>query len=296
MSAQTPRLRQIEAKLRRVERRDWWLWGATALITLLLLGAVASLSLPGLFATDFFFEWNLQIAVRGLTGMVLLFNLYAVYQKLIIKRLRAQLARQLSITAQLEAKADQLNELALRDPLTDLYNRRFADRHLETETARASRTGTPLSVLLFDLCDFKQINDRFGHAAGDLALQVFAAHLKQAFRETDILVRMGGDEFMAVLPDCEATEVPFLVERLGTVTMEWAQQRIQIRNAVGWAQLRPRETSAQLLQRADQMMYTHKRRGKAVALLSFQQSAENPVRVGTGEVEREILELRANAS
>jgi predicted signal transduction protein with EAL and GGDEF domain len=78
--------------------------------------------------------------------------------------------------------------------------------------------------------------------------------------------------------------------------MEWAQQRIQIRNAVGWAQLRPRETSAQLLQRADQMMYTHKRRGKAVALLSFQQSAENPVRVGTGEVEREILELRANAS
>src|SRR5438046_8978906 len=99
-------------------------------------------------------------------------------------------------------QAEEFQEKAIRDTLTGLYNRRLAEERLMVEVTRSKRYGHPLSVLALDLNDFKLINDGYGHAAGDLVLKRFADRLKQAIRVPDLAARIGGDEFLVLLPEC----------------------------------------------------------------------------------------------
>lgn len=196
-------LKGIRTGLRRLELRDWWHWGVTFFLILLLVGAVAALSSAILLReNDVPFQLHLSSAVRGLVALVLLFTLNTIYQQTQIRRLRHGLTEQIDVAARLAAQALESQQLALLDPLTGLCNRRFAERQLQIEMARSDRHGYPLTVLALDINGLKQINDNLGHAAGDLAIQSFAGRLKKALRSSDWAARVGGDEFLVILPEC----------------------------------------------------------------------------------------------
>ncbi len=252
-------LEEIRARLRRLERQDWWLWGAAVVVMLLLTLAVFSLSFPEILREENPFYWvQLEIAVRGLFGLVLLFSVFVVYQQILIKRLRRQLAAQLAEMAALESRAEVFERLAVVDPLTELYNRRFAKEHVPIEMARAARQGYSLTALMLDLNGFKAINDEHGHAAGDAALQEFARHLKRCFRSSDLPVRMGGDEFLVLLPECPAEQVPKVLMHLRGLTVEHDGTMLAITFAAGWAEYRLGEPVEDFLARADQALYADK--------------------------------------
>ena len=104
-------------------------------------------------------------------------------------------------------------EMSLTDELTGLYNRRHFYDSLEMEMYRTKRYGQPFSLALLDLNEFKEYNDRYGHASGDSVLQMFAKALRASFRKTDIICRYGGDEFSIILPSTNAKAAKDIVER-----------------------------------------------------------------------------------
>jgi two-component system cell cycle response regulator len=104
--------------------------------------------------------------------------------------------------------------LAMRDPLTGLYNRRYALPQLATVAARSREDGSQFAVMVMDLDRFKQVNDRYGHAAGDQVLVEVARRLTVNLRETDVLARIGGEEFLAILPRSCAATAQQVAERL----------------------------------------------------------------------------------
>jgi diguanylate cyclase (GGDEF)-like protein len=152
--------------------------------------------------------------------------------------------------------------MAMVDPLTGLYNRRFGVQRLAAEVARSERRGHPLTVLTLDLNDFKQINDRHGHPAGDHVLQEFAIHLNKVIRGSDMAVRLGGDEFLVLLPECTLEQLQLVLGRLGALEVLWQGQRIPVSFSAGWKQYELGDRPEELLARADQALYAGKRASK----------------------------------
>lgn len=248
--------------LKRLERRDWWMWWAAVMVMLLLTFLVVMVALPSILReTSQTFQLNLNVAVHALVGLVLLFNLYTIYQQWLIKRLRRQTAHHLEMLSSLKIRAEEFHRLATHDPLTGLSNRRLGLERLEAEVARSQRYGHPLSVLMLDLNSFKAINDKYGHAAGDNVLRTFSDRLSKLIRASDLAVRMGGDEFLVILPECELQSVSSLVRRLGTLKMDLQGSEMEVASAAGWAAYEKDETAQCLMERADKALYENKRGG-----------------------------------
>ncbi|MFB0826280.1 histidine kinase N-terminal 7TM domain-containing protein [Chromobacterium violaceum] len=168
--------------------------------------------------------------------------------------------------AQIEALQAALREQTLRDPLTHLFNRRYLDETFERERERAEREGKPIAVAMLDLDDFKRINDRHGHQIGDRVLQALAGLLRQRSRAADIVCRLGGEEFMVVLPGSDAEQAQHRVE-------EWRRAFHQMEHAgehpfrasfsCGIAALPGNgRVLDELYRRADQALYQAKAAGK----------------------------------
>jgi len=119
-------------------------------------------------------------------------------------------------TTELRERNEQLKKLATRDPLTGLYNRRYLDRRLAEEFHRLQRYGTPYSVVLLDIDDFKQVNDAWGHSVGDEVLKQVAGDLRAGLRQVDIVARYGGEEFLVLLPNTDADASLVTAQRLRT--------------------------------------------------------------------------------
>ncbi len=102
--------------------------------------------------------------------------------------------------AEIESLNRQLHEQAIRDPLTGLHNRRYFEEVAAREVARSARSGVPLAIAAIDLDRFKAVNDSWGHAVGDLVLKAFGAILASAVRSSDLVCRIGGEEFVVLLP------------------------------------------------------------------------------------------------
>lgn len=160
-----------------------------------------------------------------------------------------------------------LQELATRDGLTGLYNRRYLNDALPRECARARRDGQPLALIMFDLDHFKQVNDQYGHAAGDEVLKTLAELLKKGVRESDLICRYGGEEFVAVMPNMSASQAWTRVEswrqQLQEMVIVVADFRIHITLSAGMAVFPEHgDNPDQLLTRADEMLYQSKEQGR----------------------------------
>jgi diguanylate cyclase (GGDEF)-like protein len=253
----------VREHLRKLDRRQWWLWSSTLLILILLSIAIASFTFPSMLSRDQgTYSFYLNQAVRSLVGLVLVFSVYLVYQQTTIIRMRNELATQIDSLAKVQSLTDEVYKLAALDQLTGLYNRRSGEQRLAEEISRAVRHQRPLTVLLLDLDGLKQTNDKLGHAAGDLVLKTFSERLQKAIRGSDLAVRLGGDEFMALLPECRAEEVRHVMARIEGLEVEYESTRIPIRFSRGWTDYKPGETSEELLKRADDALYADKRAGK----------------------------------
>jgi diguanylate cyclase (GGDEF)-like protein len=241
---------------RDIEKKDWWIWGNTVLVMLLLTGAISVLALPGLTANArTFFRVSLKDAVLVLVLLVVFFNVYTIHQQVLIKRLRRQLIER-------QGHSELLRNLAMVDSLTGLFNRRFAEQRLTAEVSRSSRRGHPLSVLSLDLNKFKEINDTYGHLAGDAVLQEFANRLSKAVRGSDLAVRMGGDEFLVILPDCQAEEVERILARLQNVEAVCDGKRIRVEYSAGWREYKFGDSPEDLVAASDEALYANKRANK----------------------------------
>jgi diguanylate cyclase (GGDEF)-like protein len=208
------------------------------------------------------YSFYLNQAVRALVGLVLVFSVYLIYQQVQLMRLRHEVADQMQSLAKVETLASEVYKLAALDQLTGLYNRRSGEQRLAQEISRAQRHGRPLTVLLMDLDGLKQINDRHGHAAGDTVLKGFADRLQRAIRGSDLAVRLGGDEFMALLPECRSEEVRHVLGRLEGMEFEFDNEKLRLQYSRGWTDYAAGETPQELLKRADIALYENKRAGK----------------------------------
>ena len=163
------------------------------------------------------------------------------------------------------AKEKALFEQAVRDPLTGAYNRRYFQdvlaRHVGTHTA-----GRPLACAYFDLDDFKPINDRLGHAAGDAALMGFVKTVKSELRAVDILARLGGDEFAVLFVNCDLDTAETAITRIRTLLKGegWMFEGVSrpLSFSSGLAQCHPDDSVATLLERTDKAVYAAKAAGK----------------------------------
>ncbi len=249
--------------LRKLDRRQWWLWSSTLLVLVLLTVAVASFEFPSILAKEqSTYSFYLNQAVRSLVGIVLIFSVYLIYQQTVITRMRNQLADQIESLAKVESLTNEVYKLAALDQLTGLYNRRSGEQRLSEEISRAIRHQRPLTVLMIDLDGLKQTNDKLGHAIGDLVLRSFALRLQRAIRGSDLAVRLGGDEFMVLLPECRVEEVHLVMERLSELEIEHEGSKIACNFSCGWTDYKPGETAEELLKRADEALYAHKRAGQ----------------------------------
>ena len=244
---------ELANQLRQIEKRDWWVWGYSILVMFLLTFAVTALALPAIRqGAQTIFKINIIEVVLGLIALVVLFNVYVISQEILIKRLRRQLAEK-------QGHSDLLRNLAMVDPLTGLYNRRFAEQRLAAEVARSERKGHPLTVLTVDLNNFKQINDTYGHPAGDQVLLEFAARLNHVIRGSDLAVRLGGDEFLVLLPECTLEQLQLVLGRLGSLQVNWQGQKIPVSFSAGWKEYEMGDRPEELLASADQALYARKR-------------------------------------
>ncbi len=191
----------------------------------------------------------------------------------------------------------RLQKQAFADGLTGLLNRQALDRMLPRELAAADRQGRPLSLVMIDVDYLKHINDTWGHAAGDRALRAVAAAIATSLRQSDLAFRLGGDEFMLLLPATDAAGAMTVVERIretlseaaghaGTVPYpEMAGKRITF--SAGIAAALPGMAAADLIEQADRAMYRakqarRKRHITAVHLGSRSRAASIPECAGAG--------------
>ena len=165
--------------------------------------------------------------------------------------------------ARLKARLEEAEELADMDVLTPALNRRALMREVQRIGAFARRYGSPASLLYFDLDHFKQVNDRFGHAAGDEALKAVAARLKSLVRASDVVARMGGDEFAVILAqadqnvaEAKAASLAAAIEAEPVRFGEWSAPLLL---SWGVRQIDPDRSPDQLLAAADAAMYVRKR-------------------------------------
>jgi diguanylate cyclase (GGDEF)-like protein len=168
---------------------------------------------------------------------------------------------------------EQLRRLGLTDALTSVGNRRYFDQRLQEEMARAQRAASPLGCLLIDIDHFKNINDRHGHAAGDVVLQTIAQRIRSELRGADVVARIGGEEFAVLLPQAEASRAVEVAERIrqfvaGTpVATSCTAVALSVSVSIGVATLQTpfrdaRATAQSLLREADKALYEAKSRGR----------------------------------
>jgi diguanylate cyclase (GGDEF)-like protein len=158
----------------------------------------------------------------------------------------------------------EARKLAETDALTGLYNQRYFHETLRREVMRAQRYERSLSLIVFDVDDFKGINDRIGHLAGDRVLAQAADRLREAVRTVDVPCRIGGDEFAVILPESTALDADQLYRRVQSsmrgTSLGPDEERLRI--SAGIAELQHGDTAAGLFERADASLYRAKDQGK----------------------------------
>jgi two-component system cell cycle response regulator len=183
-------------------------------------------------------------------------------------RVRTQIRRK-RYTERLRDNVQMSIEAAITDALTGLHNRRYMESHLGKLVEQASARGKQLAVLVLDIDYFKSINDTYGHDCGDDVLREFAVRVRKSIRGIDLACRIGGEEFVVVMPETDMAVAATVAERLRRkiaaepFPIEQGRRAIDVTISIGIAALEsPQDTAAQLLKRADQALYRAKRNGR----------------------------------
>ncbi|WP_240224463.1 GGDEF domain-containing protein [Rheinheimera hassiensis] len=169
------------------------------------------------------------------------------------------------LEAEVKKRTAQLEKMATTDELTELLNRREIMRLLELEIARADRQGTALSIMMLDLDHFKAVNDNYGHQAGDRALKNAAENFKQQLRKTDFIGRIGGEEFLVLLPDTDISSAYGLGNRIRQALQRQTTDNSAIPScttSIGVTQYSAGDDLHSLVQRADETLYQAKSNGR----------------------------------
>ncbi len=188
-------------------------------------------------------------------------------------RLRAG-RRVVELQEQLVNARETLRYEAMHDSLTGLLNRRALLEHLDKELQRAARRGASVAVLMGDLDHFKVVNDSYGHSAGDAVLKEAARRMKACVRVYDSIGRLGGEEFLAVLPECSSAIAYSVAERLGNVLSQTPigtfAGAVPVTMSIGVASTdqEPGASADQLIRAADVALYRAKHLGRARAILA----------------------------
>jgi len=168
----------------------------------------------------------------------------------------------------LRSTLEQSVELSITDSLTGLHNRRYMEGHLNTLVRDSLASGRRLSVLLADIDHFKHVNDSYGHDSGDVVLREFSARLRRNTRGIDLACRLGGEEFLVIMPDTDMARAYQVGERLRACIAAdpfsiGGGRRIRVTASVGLATLENADDTPEMMfKRADNALYTAKRRGR----------------------------------
>ena len=182
-----------------------------------------------------------------------------------------------------ERQRERLQALATRDPLTGAFNRRAMDHELDLAVEAHRRHGTAFAIALLDLDEFKRINDRYGHEAGDQVLVALVDLLESHFRKLDRVYRLGGEEFVVLLSAAEAAALVAVCEAFRARVereLRYAEESITV--SIGAAALQPSQTARQWLGDADAAMYRAKRNGRNRVEIAEGGSALEPSGVEPG--------------
>jgi len=185
---------------------------------------------------------------------------------LTLKAMESRLAELEQEAKQFKKKLSEQKFRSLQDALTELPNRAAFDERFELEIRRWQRYGKPLTIALADVDHFKQINDSYGHSAGDKTLKVIAQALKQSLRDTDFIARYGGEEFILLFPETPMSELALplnnLRERIKKIPFKFKDKNVPISISFGATELKAADTGRAAFDRADEALYEAKRAGR----------------------------------
>jgi two-component system cell cycle response regulator len=214
---------------------------------------------------------DLEDRPRVLRGLDLGVNDYImrpIDRNELVARVRTQLRRK-RYADSLRNNVQAAIELAVVDALTGLNNRRFLETHLANALDQAAHKGRPLSLMILDIDHFKSVNDTYGHDAGDEVLKTFAQRIKRVLRGADLVCRMGGEEFVVVMPDTPLAVAERVAERVRSAVEgekfpidAKATRTIPVTTSIGLAERGADANADALLRRADKALYASKSSGR----------------------------------
>src|ERR1700736_817169 len=246
---------ELAQELSLLQKRDSWACRYSIFVSMLLVAAIIALAVLGLRQrAEPFYKVRLTEAVFGLIALIVLFNVYTIRQEILIKQLRSQLSEK-------QGQFYNLRNLSMIDPLTGLYNRRFAEQRLAAEVSRSERMGHPLALLMLDLKDFKKLNESSTREVGDQALKAFATKLSRVIRGSDLAVRLDSDKFMILLPECASDQLQRVLGRLSPFELDWNGAKIPVTFTAAWKQYELGESAEEFLARVDQGLAGAKKAG-----------------------------------
>lgn len=235
--------------------------------------AIHVLQQPGSFALEVFYTFCFlpsALFICGLSGQYAKQRVEIKDAKGVAERNSSALAVEMGkvqdVNAELEKALTRIEELAVRDELTGLYNRRYLMDALEREKTRADRSGRLFSVVMLDIDHFKRINDSFGHQQGDVVLKAVSRAAQDAIRSNDFCARYGGEEFLVVLEELPVAGARACTERLRTsveaLSFPDLGDDFHVTISLGYTQYRQGEPLAQTIARADAALYRAKHSGR----------------------------------
>ena len=250
-----------EEKALDFERRDWQFW------SFLVLGIViigVAFAVYGLLTSPSS-AWTMQgisqlipPLIFGVISLIVLVNFYLAQKNAVLRGLEQELVQQ-------KIEAELNRELALQDPVTEVYNRRYLRVMLSKEISRVKRMGKTLAVMLVDITGFRRVNESLGHTGGDVVLRQIAQLLQAKARNSDLVVRFGGDEFLLILPETDDAGVQILAGRLKESLADWSRRsgmtEFNLRFAIGSARYTQDRPLDDLLKAAEQRLQQDRRSG-----------------------------------
>lgn len=249
---------KIRSEIDSIQSRFFHLLSITTLVMLALATGMAIRVLPRVI-------WSLRASqnewlyfpqlVCGLLALVGLLSWYVLQQRMHLRKTQQELIREL-------VRRETAERLAVIDPLTEIYNRRYIMRAIASEVARADRQNSKFSFLMIDVNGFKAANDSLGHPTGDRILRELVQLLQKTLRTSDVISRYGGDEFLVLLIDADETMADRAVERLQEAVAKWNATTpidgYSLSISCGFATYRRGGDPAATLATADQAMYQAK--------------------------------------